>query len=104
MGASWDIMMFTSSVALSNLTVLPCFFVSGVGLFFVMWPLCGVLGRVFLEYFALFLRVTGAMQQAFFTLVVRLLVWPAFFVLCFPLSPFSGLVGEADSLPFCFLA
>ena len=44
------------------------------------------------------------MQQACFSMVGRLLRWPACLFLHFPAWPFSVLVGEADSPPFCILS
>ena len=42
------------------------FFAAGSGFSFVAWSLCDILGGLLLQYFALFHRVPGAMQQAFF--------------------------------------
>ena len=68
-----------------------------------MWPLRGVLFKVFLQYFALFCRVPGAMQQACF-LSGRVVAWMAWiFVLRLPAWPVFGLVGKADSHLFFFL-
>ena len=46
---------------------------NGVGFFLFLWPLRGVLLGLLLEYFSLFLKVPGAMHQAFFSLVSLLL-------------------------------
>ena len=44
------------------------FLATVAGLFLFVWPLCGVLLRVLLEYFVILYRVPGAMHQAcFFT-------------------------------------
>ena len=56
--------LFYCAVKLYSLTTFLT--AARAGLFFVVWPLCGVLGGVFLEYFAIFCRVPGAMQQACF--------------------------------------
>ena len=38
---------------------------AGAGFYFNMWPLRGVLGKLFLQYFVLFCKVPEAMQQPF---------------------------------------
>ena len=51
------------TVKLESLCII--FFAARAGLFLLVWPLCGVNIGVFLEYFAIFRKVTGAMQQSF---------------------------------------
>ena len=49
---------------IDGLTML--FVASGAGLFLFVGLLCGILFGLFLNYFALFSRVPGAMHQAYF--------------------------------------
>ena len=56
--------LFCCTVELDSLTTF--FAAVRAGFYFIVWPLCGVLGRLFLQYFALFCKVPGAMQQPFF--------------------------------------
>ena len=104
MGASCDFVFLTSCVDPSKLMVLPRFIAVGAGLFFVVWPLCSILGGVFLEYFAFFCRVPGRMQQPFYPSIWLIACMACILILSFPSRPFAGLVGEADSSPFSFLS
>ena len=79
------------------------FVASGAGFSFIVWPLCGVLGGVLLQYSGLFRRVLGDMKQACFT-SGRTIAWMAcIFFLRLPARPVLGLVGEAVYSPFLFL-
>ena len=44
--------LFCCAVELDGLTTL--FVASGAGIIFIAWPLCVILGELFLEYFSLF--------------------------------------------------
>ena len=57
--------LFCCAVNLDGLTAFSI--ANRAGFFFIVWLLYRVFGGVFLEYFALFRRVTGAMQQACFS-------------------------------------
>ena len=59
-----DVNLFLLTVKLDGLRAL--FVAAWEGFLFFVWPLCGVLLGLFLEYFALFRRVTGSMHRAFF--------------------------------------
>ena len=52
------------AIEIDDLTTF--FIAAGAGLFLVVWPLCGILERLFLEYFSLFRRLPGSMQQEYF--------------------------------------
>ena len=97
-----DVDFLHVSVEIDGLTTLG--FDAGVGFVFFVWPLWGVLLGLFLDYFTIFRGVSGAMRQACVSRISRLLTWrDSIFFLNFPVRPFSGLVGEADSPTFLFL-
>ena len=52
------------TVKIDDLAAL--FLAVGVGFFLFVWTLCGIIIRLFLEYFTLFHGVPGAMHQACF--------------------------------------
>ena len=57
-----DVHLLCCAVKLDGLTKFLVAFVSGLS--FVVWPLRGVLGGLIIQYFALFRRVPGDVQQA----------------------------------------
>ena len=57
--------LFFCVVKLDGLTTF--FVTAGAGFLFIAWPLHGLLGILFLGYFALFSRFPGGMQQAYFS-------------------------------------
>ena len=61
--SSHAVHLFCCAVKMDSLT---SFFVAAESVFLFMWPLHGILGGVILEYFTLFRRVSGAMQQSCF--------------------------------------
>ena len=106
---SWDrcimtcheVHLFCYTVELDGLTKF--FIAARAGFSFILCPLCGVLDGLSLQYFALFRRVPGAMQQACFPsgrLIARLAL---VFFSRLPVWPVSGLSGQVDSPPFRFL-
>ena len=77
---------------------------SGSGLCRLMGPLRGVLFRVdFSTLRSSEECLEPCNNHVFFALMGASIGWPAFFVLRLPARPFSGLVVEASSPPFCFL-
>ena len=73
------------------------------GFFFLfVWPLCGILLGLFIEYFALFCRVSGAMHQVcFFT---GLPIAQMACMICLAISSAAllgvGWIGKLSSLTF----
>ena len=74
--------LFCCAVELYGLTTF--FIAARAALYFIVWPLCNVLGGIFLRYFSIFHRLPGAMQQAYFS-SVRPIAWMAY-IFCLALD------------------
>ena len=89
------------SVKLDRLTTLG--FVTGAGLFVIVWPLHGVLVEVILQCFTLFWGVSGAMQESCI-FAGQLIAWMAYlFFLAFSRAALLG-VGRRGGFYSIFLS
>ena len=70
---------------------------------FFVETLWGVLFGIFLEYFTLPGGFSRAMHQACYVTGPSIAWMSCMIFFCLPAGPFSGLIGEASSLPLSFL-